>query len=249
MRAAIEYLLCIFLLSTIGLSENNSKGFTENSMRGQQESSEQLNRLILEQILGECRRLGQEVTSLRKQITKLEHQNLLLRQDFSNLKQTDKRAKYYQNETLKQNQISKRLMLNTESGLPMTPQIAFSAVLTTNLNIHYPHERFVFDYTVTNSGNGYNKNNGLFVTPVKGVYVFFVTVVAIQENAVESQIVRNGNNIGNIFSAGSYGTGSNMAVTNLDLGDAVWVRNPDGVKGTVDGVFTQFSGFLLFETF
>ena len=97
-------------------------------MKGQQESSEQLTRLILEQILGECRRLGQEVTSLRKQITKLEHQNLLLRQDFSNLKQTDKRAKYYQNETLKQNQISKRLMLNTESGLPMTPQIAFSAM-------------------------------------------------------------------------------------------------------------------------
>lgn len=221
-------------------------------MRGQQESSEQLNRLILEQILGECRRLGQEVTSLRKQITKLEHQNLLLRQDFSNLKQTDKRAKYYQNETLKQNQISKRLMLNTESGLPMTPQIAFSATLTTNLNIHYPFERFVFDYTVTNSGNGYNKNNGLFVTPVKGVYVFFVTVVAIQEHAIESQIVRNGNNIGNIFSAGSYGTGSNMAVTNLDLGDAVWVRVHDpghGVQGTVDGGFTTFSGFLLFETF
>ena len=36
----------------------------------------------------------------------------------------------------------------------------------------YQFKKIVFDYTVNNSGNGYNKTIGLFVTLVKGVYVF-----------------------------------------------------------------------------
>ncbi|XP_078312958.1 complement C1q and tumor necrosis factor-related protein 9-like [Crassostrea virginica] len=265
MKATIGCFLCVFLLSKIALSENNSNGFIKNGTKGQQEGAEEFSGLMLEQILDECRRLRKEVTSLRiaqaelerasiKRITDLEHQNLLSRQEFSKLLElVDKRAKYYQNESLEENQISKRLMLNTESGMPLTPQIAFSAILSNYIVNPYQSERIVFDSTVTNSGNGYNKNNGLFVTPVKGVYVFFATVVTLTGKYTESQIVRNGNNIGNIFSAGTttYGTGSIMTVTNLELGDAVWVRvaGPLHDRGTVDGGFTQFSGFLLFETF
>lgn len=268
MKATIGCFLCVFLLSKMALSENNSNGFIKNGTKGQQEGAEELSGLMLEQILDECRRLRQEVTSLRisqaeleenqrasmKRIMDLEHQNLLSRQEFSKLlKLVDKRAKYYQNESLEQNLISKRLMLNTESGMPMTPQIAFSAILSNHIVNPYQNERIVFGSTVTNSGNGYNKNNGLFVTPVKGVYVFFATIVTLTGKYTESQIVRNGNNIGNIFSAGTttYGTGSIMTVTNLELGDAVWVRvaGPLHDRGTVDEGFTQFSGFLLFETF
>ena len=265
MRATIVCFLCVFLLSQIALSDNNSNGFMKNGTNGQQEGAEEFSGLMLEQILDKCRRLEQEVTSLRiaqaelerasiKRITDLEHQNLVSRQEFSKLlKLVDKRAKYYQNESLEQNQISKRLILNTESGMPMTPQIAFSAILSNNIDNPYRFQRIVFGSTVTNSGNGYNNNNGLFVTPVKGVYVFFATVLALPGKTVETQIVRNDNNLGNIFSSDTttYGSGSNMVVTNLELGDAVWVRvlGPINDRGTLDGGFSQFSGFLLFETF
>lgn len=90
----------------------------KNGRNGQQEGAEEFSGLMLEQILDKCIRLEQKVTSLRiaqaelerasiKRITDLEHQNLVSRQEFSKLlKLVDKRAKYYQNESLDQNQIS-----------------------------------------------------------------------------------------------------------------------------------------------
>ena len=76
MKATIGCFLCVFLLSKMALSENNSNGFIKNGTKGQQEGAEEFSGLMLEQILDECRRLRTEVTSLRIAQAELERASI-----------------------------------------------------------------------------------------------------------------------------------------------------------------------------
>ncbi|KAK3101218.1 hypothetical protein FSP39_001836 [Pinctada imbricata] len=68
-------------------------------------------------------------------------------------------------------------------------------------------------------------------------------------NAVETHLMKNGVIMARTYSnvTNSLGNSGNMAVTQLDKGDRVWVRlgYVDDLYG-IDEEYTSFSGFLLY---
>lgn len=139
------------------------------------------------------------------------------------------------------------------SGVPSTSPIAFSARLSQNIDNVHDNEIFFFNNLITNFGNAYNKNNGMFTAPLKGIYAFYSSILASSGKSLEARIVRNGNEFCNLYAGDMdfWGPGFNMAIIELEVGDAVWVKIHDKYHGagvTVDGPWTSFSGFLLYET-
>jgi hypothetical protein len=57
--------------------------------------------------------------------------------------------------------------------------VAFFAYLTYQANNLGAFQNIVFDNVVTNIGNAYNWNHGLFIAPVNGTYVFSFTLMAV----------------------------------------------------------------------
>lgn len=109
----------------------------------------------------------------------------------------------------------------------------------------------MFERDTTNIDNRYSLRSGHFLAPYDGLYFFTVTIVAMPDKFIETQIVHNGNPICNIYSGaggGYYGAGTNSVVVSLTSGDDVYV----GVRGgqhssgiVIDGPYSRFTGFFL----
>lgn len=269
MELTTVFLLCVLLLDKTAFS----KADLQDSAKA--EEIKEFSEAILQRVLEEFKILREEVASMRdtqhlmqteivelkeklnvslERRKEMERENLKLRLEYESLiKQTE-------NITLDKNSLNKRLghiemtkrTLSSTAGPSTTPPVAFYAVMNGNdiTNIH-TSQVFVYDYVHVNSLNAYNKQNGKFTAPVKGIYVFFANVLTFLGKKLEALIVRNDVNFCNIYAGDGtgYGSGSNMAVVALEVGDVVWVKvhvHDSGVH--LDGPWTSFSGFLLFDT-
>ncbi|XP_060077127.1 complement C1q-like protein 2 [Ylistrum balloti] len=110
------------------------------------------------------------------------------------------------------------------------------------------HQVIEFDNVITNVGGGYDPRHGHFTASVAGVYSFTSTVLLV--SAVDHQfhisIVKNGVDVGYLFSATNFDKGTRTCVLSLNVGDMVWVRNFINNSPTIHGVgYSTFSGFLI----
>ena len=106
----------------------------------------------------------------------------------------------------------------------------------------------VFPHVITNKGQGYSSSSGKFTAPRDGTYVFTLTAVSWDINALHLDIVHDGvRKVRTMsFNSASYQTGTNLVVLELDSGDAVWVKRYSGRGYATDSVpMTTFSGFIL----
>ncbi|XDV25794.1 hypothetical protein PO909_029651 [Leuciscus waleckii] len=132
-------------------------------------------------------------------------------------------------------------------------EIAFSAALmqsgygdigpfTTEITLTY---RNVF----TNIGNAYNPITGVFTAPLKGAYMFRVSVFGIGPTSATAYIYKNGERVVSAYArqAKDYLNSSNGVVLILEVGDVVYVRLWPNTR-IYDGQSNHntFSGFLLF---
>ncbi|KAI2643114.1 Complement C1q-like protein 4 [Labeo rohita] len=134
-------------------------------------------------------------------------------------------------------------------------QIAFSAALmqsgsghtgpfTTDITLTY---RNVF----TNIGNAYNSFTGIFTAPLKGAYMFRVSVYAAGSPSTASaiSIIKNGEHVVMAYGhqAGYVVNSSNGVVLLLEVGDVVYVGLGSG-RWIYDSQnnHSTFSGYLLF---
>ncbi|XP_052710722.1 multimerin-2-like [Crassostrea angulata] len=144
---------------------------------------------------------------------------------------------------------SLELFRNNQTGITCDPkqEVAFTAAVTT-LSTTWNSGTLMFDVVITNVGNGYNPRSGVFTSPGKGTYVFYVSALEYLQQYLGLEIVLN--NVPKVRligeSAAAYQTGTNMVVLNLQKGDSVWVRHHHG-KGYYSHSIpvTTFSGFLL----
>ncbi|KAL1276211.1 hypothetical protein QQF64_035834 [Cirrhinus molitorella] len=134
-------------------------------------------------------------------------------------------------------------------------QIAFSAALmqsggghtgpfTTDITLTY---RNIF----TNIGNAYNPITGIFTAPLKGVYMFRVSVYGGGSSSTPStvSIVKNGERVvvAHGHQAGGVVNSSNGVVFLLEVGDVVYVSLWAGRRIFDDqNNHSTFSGYLLF---
>ncbi|CAM4572187.1 unnamed protein product [Leuciscus chuanchicus] len=132
-------------------------------------------------------------------------------------------------------------------------EIAFSASLmqsgsgdigpfTTEFTLTY---RNVF----TNIGNAYNPITGVFTAPLKGAYMFRVSVFGHGPTSASVAIIKNGEHVvvANALQAKDRLNSSNGVVLILEVGDVVYVRLWSNRRLFDDqSNHNTFSGFLLF---
>ncbi|XP_067247344.1 uncharacterized protein [Chanodichthys erythropterus] len=132
-------------------------------------------------------------------------------------------------------------------------EIAFSAALmesgsgyvgpfTTEITLTYKN---IF----TNIGNAYNPITGIFTAPLKGAYMFRVSVFGHGGTPATASLYKNGKHMVMVHGDQAQGTlnSSNGVVLILEVGDVVYVRLRSGTR-IADSYnnHNTFSGFLLF---
>jgi hypothetical protein len=137
--------------------------------------------------------------------------------------------------------------------------VAFYAYLSTRSATNLPpHHLMAYDVIKINRGNAYNGGDGIFIAPVTGVYAFHFSVCVIEGPQVpwaSLEITVNGNIIGSIFeegqvSGGGYHCSSNLALSDVNAGDHVFVRTVEPTRGPIHSDYrgrTSFSGWLLYR--
>ncbi|XP_069125691.1 complement C1q-like protein 3 [Argopecten irradians] len=118
----------------------------------------------------------------------------------------------------------------------------------TNLGHNQP---IIFDKVVTNVGNAYDLQSGMFRCGVSGIYVFNIHLLALPGKDIQTELMKDGSAVGYVYAGGQSGTfdhGGNTVILELAEGDSVWLRNTDFTQpgATLDFLFSTFSGFLLF---
>ncbi|XP_034565808.1 complement C1q-like protein 2 [Notolabrus celidotus] len=107
----------------------------------------------------------------------------------------------------------------------------------------------VFRRVLSNLGNGYNSETGVFTAPVAGTYYFFMSHHAGGQHIVSLTLIRNSDAIVQTYdhasTADTADNGSNAAVLQLQQGDLVYVRLDANTHVWGNDLVTTFSGFLL----
>ncbi|XP_048011593.1 complement C1q-like protein 2 [Megalobrama amblycephala] len=101
----------------------------------------------------------------------------------------------------------------------------------------------------TNIGNAYNPITGIFTAPLKGVYMFRVSVYGFGPTAASADIVKNGKIVIASYNNQAQNTlnASNGVVLILEVGDVVYVTLYSGRRiHDSQNNHNTFSGFLLF---
>lgn len=130
-------------------------------------------------------------------------------------------------------------------------KVAFSARIST-FYTSKDGQTVVFNDIISNVGSGYNNQDGVFTTPVDGVYVFFCKITQ-QSNSHDMfyQFILNGSVQTQTLVFGrsdhTHRTSSNLIVLQISRGDRVWIKMmTGGVHYSYStGGEQSFSGFLL----
>nr|XP_046229451.1 complement C1q tumor necrosis factor-related protein 3-like [Scatophagus argus] len=131
-------------------------------------------------------------------------------------------------------------------------QVAFSASLftTEDWTHHGPFNTettLVFRKVMTNIGNGYNPNTGIFTAPVKGLYYIRFTGCVGSSGAMNTALIKNGQNMFAIYdSRGTHGSASNGMTMVLEPGDQLSITLWPGKSIFDQSRLSTFSGFLIF---
>ncbi|XDV25748.1 hypothetical protein PO909_029613 [Leuciscus waleckii] len=132
-------------------------------------------------------------------------------------------------------------------------EIAFSAALMQSGSGHIGP--FTSEFTLTyrnvftNIGNAYNPVTGVFTAPLKGAYMFRVSVFGVGPTPAAAYIYKNGERLVLAYARQPQNelNSSNGVVLILEVGDVVYVRLRSGAKIHDDqDNLNTFSGFLLF---
>ncbi|XP_006823159.1 complement C1q-like protein 4 [Saccoglossus kowalevskii] len=151
-----------------------------------------------------------------------------------------------------------------DAGPPGQPapvtKVAFSAGRTTHMYSNPTQQIVVFDHVITNLGNGYDENTGIFTCPVSGTYFFTFNGLKnygknlhlkLMKNRVEIVSAHSGQGLGSLGPSELQHTGNDVII-HCDEGDGVWIwlsysdSNPYQLFSHPTHKYTSFSGYIIF---
>ena len=128
--------------------------------------------------------------------------------------------------------------------------VAFTAIKVGNQDNIGINQNILFDHVELNEGNGFHVNQGVFIAPTTGIYVFSFTIMRHPMNSyMHADLMLNGRIIAKAHGApgSTWDQGSHTVFLNVHAGDDVWVQNADFEHEYVHGdMFSSFSGYLLY---
>ncbi|ROI26832.1 Complement C1q-like protein 4 [Anabarilius grahami] len=132
-------------------------------------------------------------------------------------------------------------------------EIAFSASLVESgdksIGPFSTHFTITYKNVFTNTGNAYNPITGVFTAPLKGAYMFRVSIYGHGPTPATVSIIKNGEIVVSAYDYQPQGalSSSNGVVLILEVGDVVYVRLKAGRRiYDNESNHSTFSGFLLF---
>jgi hypothetical protein len=143
----------------------------------------------------------------------------------------------------------------------VTPDpVAFYAYISKNFGHVSTGHVFIFDTIVTNDGNAYNHNTGVFTAPHHGLYAFSWTIYASGEHVdgetgqygeVSVRLVQNGQYRGSVYADTETiyedDMASGFAILPVNAGDVVMLMTPYAAQGSFQSNNNHgrwsFSGF------
>ncbi|XP_060564571.1 uncharacterized protein LOC132723801 [Ruditapes philippinarum] len=112
--------------------------------------------------------------------------------------------------------------------------VAFFAIVSVvSLDHLGGHQNIVFDEIVTNIGNGYNNQHGVFIAPVSGLYLFTTSIQSRQNMEFWAGIVVKGRVIVRLNERGTdgrHGRGSQTIIISLNKGELYFNLNINDFK-------------------
>lgn len=150
----------------------------------------------------------------------------------------------------------KELQTNMDPGKeqPRGEKVAFSAsLLESGHGYTGPMDTdstLIFKHVITNIGNAYNPNTGMFTAPVRGVYRFDFGIYSLYGgDPAGASLIKNQEHICMTYEHQSSGAGtsSKSVALQMERGDTVFLRLPRTYKVfDNENHHTMFSGHLLF---
>ncbi|XP_077388409.1 complement C1q tumor necrosis factor-related protein 3-like [Festucalex cinctus] len=131
------------------------------------------------------------------------------------------------------------------------PPVAFAAALVTTSDWTHvgPFNTditLVFKKVITNLGNGYDANTGIFTAPVKGLYFILFNGNVGNSGALNVAVIKNGVNMFAIYDTqGTFSSATNGMPLVLEEGDKLWVTLWPNKNVFDQSRLTTFSGFLI----
>lgn len=127
--------------------------------------------------------------------------------------------------------------------------VAFLAVLDASISIG-SNQIIVFERVITNIGQAYSSQTGVFTAPVDGIFLFTTTLLTENNKEIWCYVMLNGKDVARINERGTdgrHGSGSQTVILQLNEGDEVDVRNSKYLFALQGGAYGSFAGFLIKE--
>ncbi|XP_051748025.1 cerebellin 14 isoform X1 [Ctenopharyngodon idella] len=213
---------------------------------------------ILEE-LGKIKTIETIMKSLETEMERLRTENEEQAKELKTLYDTTIDTKIKMDELIKQNTAltTKLKKLEEKTDASERVKVAFSATLSALGNNHKfigPYKEatsLVYENALTNIGNAYDTNTGIFTAPVKGVYYFNFVLFNPHAMSTGLRLLKNGNFVvgatDNPPGQDTEDTASNAVCLLLEQGDQIHLQLWENRHIYTDGNRRNtFSGHLLF---
>ncbi|KAK3102965.1 hypothetical protein FSP39_015341 [Pinctada imbricata] len=146
--------------------------------------------------------------------------------------------------------LTSRVMTTALATLPVSSEnIAFSAQLKKGvLTDMKAGQTIKFDDVITNEGNGYSKESGIFTAPLGGMYTLSWSFLTYNKGHAHLFLYRNGNEVFRTYSgdqSNRHETGGATINLRLNTGDKVELRSGTN-GGNLHHLYSVFSGIRVF---
>ncbi|XP_077366891.1 complement C1q tumor necrosis factor-related protein 3-like [Festucalex cinctus] len=129
--------------------------------------------------------------------------------------------------------------------------VSFAAALVTTSD--WTHQgpfdtetNLVFKNVITNVGNGYDSNTGIFTAPVRGLYFILFNGNVGNSGTLNAAVMKNGINMFAIYdSQGTFSSATNGMPLILEQGDKLWVTMWANKSVFDQSRLSTFSGYLI----
>lgn len=132
-------------------------------------------------------------------------------------------------DNIKKNEVER---LNSVSDIPLKPMVAVKARLSGDVTLKV-HQRLVYDLIVSNEGNAYDPQSGIFRAPVNATYIVSITACATNKEWFALNIIKDGKEIIGQLRVGDdeyKACNAEMTSTYLTTGSIIWVERYAGYE-------------------
>lgn len=127
--------------------------------------------------------------------------------------------------------------------------VSFTAVKSIDQTHIGINQNIIFDQVISNIGNGYHADHGLFIAPTSGIYLFSTSLLhrPTNDQPLHAEITHSGAPVARIHGdVNIYDSGSQTVIIQVNQGEEVWVRNIDINDENIAGaMYSSFAGVLI----